>query len=71
MEKENIFRYRVSHTTLGEVIVEAPGRLNALYKAAQIWGKRWTEIARECIICQLGEVRAKPKNAGKRKEKRK
>lgn len=54
MSKE--YRFLVSHTTLGEMLITAPDRLTALHRAAREWGTRWTEIARECIICQLGEV---------------
>lgn len=68
LEKEYVFRVR--HPKLGEVTVEAPGRLNALHRAAKEWGQRWTEIARECTIHQMGEAPAKPKKRG-RKGKRK
>ena len=56
--------YRVWHPVHGEVNVEASSPYWALVEAAKDWGLRWTTIARDCIITELG-----PATAMKRKEK--
>lgn len=56
--------YRVWHPVHGEVHIDAKNPYNALIGAAKDWGLRWTTIARDCIITELGAAPLK-----KRKEK--
>ena len=60
------FRYRVWHPAHGELEVTATSRYWALIEAAKDWGVRWTTIAKDCVITDLGPA---PK-AKSRKEKR-
>lgn len=70
-DQRGLIRFRVSHPEFGSIETEAPGRLNALHRAAKEWGQRWTEIARECAIEALGPAEQKPKRkAGKGKRKK-
>ena len=62
----HLIRYRVWHPVHGEVHVEAASRYWAVVEAARDWGLRWTTIAKNCTVTELGAVPVK-----KRKEKTK
>lgn len=66
--RNGLIRFRVNHPEYGSFETEAPGRLNALHRAAKSWGQRWTEIARECDIQELGPAEPKKTRKGKRKK---
>lgn len=51
---EKLYRFRVNHTVHGEVEVLAPSRYQAVVNAVKEWGLRWTTIAKDCIVIQLG-----------------
>ena len=53
MDKK-LYRFKVCHTVHGEVEVLAPDRYQAVVNAAKEWGLRWTTIAKDCIVIQLG-----------------
>ena len=52
--EEKLYRFKVCHTVHGEVEVLAPNRYQAVVAAAKEWGLRWTTIAKDCIVIQLG-----------------
>lgn len=56
MEDRKMYLFRVSHPVHGEIEVEASGRYFAVTKAACEWGLRWSTIARDCRVEELGEV---------------
>lgn len=60
------FQYRVRHPSYGEIHVEAASRYWAVIEAAKDWGLRWTTVAKECVVTELGMAPVK-----KRKEKAK
>lgn len=59
MEERKIYLWRVSHPVHGDIEVEASERYFAVTAAAYEWGIRWSTIARDCKVKQLGEVRRK------------
>lgn len=59
MEERKKYLFRVSHPVHGEIEAEASDRYFAVTGAAHEWGLRWSTIARECRVKQLGEVRSK------------
>lgn len=70
MEERKQYLWRVSHPAHGEIEVEASERYFAVTKAAHDWGIRWSTIARECRVEQLGEApRKKTKRGGGRNGK--
>lgn len=46
--------YQVSHPQLGNLTEDAPDRYAAVVAAAQRWGERWTKIAKDCTVTDLG-----------------
>lgn len=56
MEDRKMYLFRVSHPAHGEIEVEASGRYFAVTKAAHEWGLRWSTIARDCRVEEIGEV---------------
>ena len=57
--------FEVQHPERPAVQVQAVDRLRAIAAAAREWGDRWTEIARDCEVTDLGPA---PKQ--KRKSRR-
>lgn len=55
MEKTEYY-FKVCHPIHGEEDVTAPDRYQALLAAAKAWGLRWTTIAKDCIVIQLGKT---------------
>lgn len=51
---EKLYRFKVCHSVHGEVEVLATNRYQAVLEAAKDWGLRWTTIARDCVVIQLG-----------------
>ena len=62
MEERKMYLWRVSHPVHGETEVVASERYSAVLAAAHEWGLRWSTIARDCRVEQLGE--ASPKDRG-------
>ena len=64
-------RYKVTHPVLGESVVIAEDKLEAVATAAKGWGVPWTSIARQCAFEVLGEAvkGEKPKTVTRRKGK--
>ncbi|HJB51942.1 MAG TPA: hypothetical protein H9772_02520 [Candidatus Oscillibacter pullicola] len=54
MKNEHLFG--VKHPERPAVRVRAVDRLRAISTAAREWGDRWTEIARDCEVFDLGPV---------------
>ena len=52
MKDEHLFE--VKHPERPAVQVRAADRLRAISAAAREWGDRWTEIARDCEVSDLG-----------------
>lgn len=69
MEERKIYLFRVSHPVHGEIEVEASDRYFAVTAAAHDWGIRWSTIARDCRVEQLGEVSHKEKKKENRRGK--
>lgn len=65
MKDEHLFEVR--HPERPAVQVRAADRLRAISAAAREWGDRWTEIARDCEVSDLGPV---PVPEQKRKSRR-
>jgi hypothetical protein len=63
MKDEHLFE--VKHPERPAVQVRAVDRLRAISTAAREWGDRWTEIARDCEVTDLG-----PTPEQKRKSRR-
>lgn len=63
MKDEHLFE--VKHPERPAVQVRAADRLRAISAAAREWGDRWTEIARDCEVSDLG-----PAPEQKRKSRR-
>lgn len=59
--------FEVQHPERPAVQVQAVDRLRAVAAAAREWGDRWTEIARDCEVSDLG---AAPAPEQKRKSRR-
>ena len=57
--------FEVRHQERPTVRVRAVDRLRAISAAAREWGDRWTEIARDCEVSDLG-----PAPEQKRKSRR-
>lgn len=57
--------FEVQHPERPAVQVQAVDRLRAVAAAAREWGDRWTEIARDCEVTDLG-----PAPEQKRKSRR-
>lgn len=51
---EKLYRWKVHHPGHGETTVEAVDRYGAVVAAAKRWEERWTVIASECDVEQLG-----------------
>lgn len=49
--------YQVSHPTLGQRLVSAADRYAAIVSAAHEWGERWTKIAKDCTVTDLGAAK--------------
>lgn len=64
MEERKLYLWRVSHPVHGDIEVEASDRYFAVTAAAHEWGIRWSTIARDCKVEQLGEAPRK-KGGGK------
>lgn len=56
MMKAVIYLWRVTGIDLKSVTVRAASRLGAGQEAARQWGVRWTSIARQVTVENLGEV---------------
>lgn len=65
MEERKKYLFRVSHPVHGEIEVEASERYFAVTAAAHEWGLRWSTIARDCKVEQLGEAPTKKKGGGR------
>ena len=65
MKDEHLFD--VKHPERPAVQVRAVDRLRAISTAAREWGDRWTEIARDCEVTDLGPA---PAPEQKRKSRR-
>lgn len=65
MKDEHLFE--VKHPERPAVQVRAVDRLRAISTAAREWGDRWTEIARDCEVTDLGPA---PAPEQKRKSRR-
>ena len=59
MEHGNKYLFRVVHPNHGEGEVTAGDRYSAVVAAAKEWGLRWTTIAKDCNVHQLGKAKAK------------
>lgn len=46
--------YQVTHPGLGTVQVVAADKYAAIIAAAHEWGVRWTQIAKDCVVQDLG-----------------
>lgn len=57
--------WRVIHPAHGAVEVEAHQRYDAVVEAAKEWGLRWTTIARDCRVTELGPAPRKWKGAAR------
>ena len=57
--------FEVQHPERPAVQVQAVDRLRAISTAAREWGDRWTEVARDCEVTDLG-----PTPEQKRKSRR-
>lgn len=64
MEERKTYLFRVSHPVHGEIEVEASDRYFAVTSAAHEWGLRWSTIARDCRVEQLGEAPRKKQKKG-------
>lgn len=53
------YRFRVVHPVHGETEVIASDRYFAVVNAAKEWGLRWTTIAKDCKVHQLGRAKVK------------
>lgn len=60
--------YRVWHPVHGEAFVTAADRYWAVVEAAKEWGLRWTTIAKDCVVTDLGHASRQP--VGKENRKR-
>lgn len=68
MREDRLFE--VKHQERPTVQVRAVDRLRAISAAAREWGDRWTEIARDCEVSDLGPALEKSGNGGLRGEQR-
>lgn len=68
MKDEHLFE--VKHPERPAVQVRAVDRLRAISTAAREWGDRWTEIARDCEVSDLGPAPEQSGNGGLRGEQR-
>lgn len=64
MEERKRYLFRVSHPVHGEIEVEASERYFAVTAAAHEWGLRWSTIARDCKVEQLGDTPIKKQKKG-------
>lgn len=64
MEERKRYLFRVSHPVHGEIEVEASERYFAVTAAAHEWGLRWSTIARDCKVEQLGDAPIKKQKKG-------
>lgn len=46
--------YKVTHPDLGTVLVRAADKYDAIIFAAGEWRVRWTQIAKDCVVQDLG-----------------
>lgn len=49
--------FQVTHPELGTVTVPAVDRYAAIVAAAKEWGERWTQIAKDCTVTDLGTAK--------------
>lgn len=68
MKEDRLFE--VKHQERPTVQVRAVDRLRAISAAAREWGDRWTEIARDCEVSDLGPAPEQSGNGGLRGEQR-
>ena len=68
MKEDRLFEVR--HQERPTVQVRAVDRLRAISAAAREWGDRWTEIARDCEVSDLGPAPEQSGNGGLRGEQR-
>lgn len=66
MREDRLFE--VKHQERPTVQVRAVDRLRAISAAAREWGDRWTEIARDCEVSDLGPALEQSGNGGLRVE---
>lgn len=66
MKEDRLFE--VKHQERPTVQVRAVDRLRAISAAAREWGDRWTEIARDCEVSDLGPALEQSGNGGLRVE---
>lgn len=66
MKEDRLFEVR--HQERPTVQVRAVDRLRAISAAAREWGDRWTEIARDCEVSDLGPALEQSGNGGLRVE---
>lgn len=59
MAANDQYRFRVVHPNHGEAEVIASDRYGAVISAAKEWGLRWTTIAKDCKVHQLGRAPVK------------
>ena len=69
MEERKMYVFHVSHPIHGEIELEASDRYFAVTGAAHEWGVRWSTIARDCRVEQLGEASPKKRKGGSRSAK--
>lgn len=49
--------FQVTHPELGTVTVPAADRYAAIVAAAKEWDARWTQIAKDCTVTDLGTAK--------------
>ena len=59
MSEAKQYLFRVVHPNHGEAEVTATDRYGAVIAAAREWGLRWTTIAKDCKVHQLGRAKVK------------
>lgn len=49
--------FQVTHPNLGTVTMSAVDRYAAIVAAAKEWDERWTQIAKDCTVTDLGAAK--------------
>lgn len=53
-------RFHITHPDLGAQTVSAIDRYDAIVQAAKVWEVRWTKIAKDCTVTDLGADKRYP-----------